>query len=174
MGIRVGADSARNAVLELDASGAVAWINASDEHKWLMPRAATTKQIKLREAHKEFHRLIGKYVPDKVILKIAESMPGRAGASTHRVALEAAITLAADQHGKNVTEKRYRQLKHNAKEKMNSSTVEGFVLAHVAKPAIGWDKELVDAVAVALRALQKCACTGLFQVNNVTSTLCIP
>ena len=155
MGIRAGTDNVRYVVLETDMTGAVLWVNAAEEHKWLIPKSATTKQAKLRETNKEFERLIKKYNPEQVLLKLAESMPGRAGGSPDRIAVEAVITLAADQHGKSVFERRYQQLKRDSKDKMNTSTVEGYVLAHVAKPASGWDRDLADAHAVALRALGK-------------------
>lgn len=154
MGVRVTGRNIRYAVLSTDAQGDISWDNLGDEHKWLMPAAATSKQRKFDEAYKEFSRLLNKYQPEIVVLKIAEAFPATARATPERIGIEAVISLAAEQAHIPVTEKRYQQLRQGSGQ-MNGTLVENYALAHVRRPTAGWDKDLADALAVALKELGK-------------------
>lgn len=154
MGVRVTGSNVRYVVMSTNAQGKLSWDNINDEHKWLMPAAATSKQQKFEEAYSEFSRLVEKYKPERLLFKIAETFPASARATPERIGIEAVITLAAEHAHIPVSEKRYQQLRAPGGQ-MNGSLVEKYVLAHVPRAASGWDRDLADALAVALKEIGK-------------------
>ena len=144
LGIRSSVKHFRYCILELAGSD-VKWLNKDEEHKWNVPKASTEKGQILNEVHKEVVRLINKFQPDRVALKIAETMRGNP--SPDRVSVEAVIVLAAAQNHIATVEKRYRDLK------TKKEGVEKLALQHVTQPAKHWDSEIADALVVALREL---------------------
>ena len=153
IGFRVRKDHFRYAVLELDAGGNVLWLNRTDEHKWTVPRAATTKSKALIEVHREVTRVIAKYSPSEIVIKAADAMRGMKP-SPERVALEAVIMLAAEQLHVGSSERKYTNLTSKA-EPINSGTVRTYAQRFVQPLDNGWDDEIADAIAVAVKALGK-------------------
>jgi hypothetical protein len=144
LGIRASTRHLRYCVLELD-TGTLTWINRDEEHRWIVPRASTAKPAILSDAYQEVTRLLGKYQPNRVSIKIAETPRGHP--DPKRVSVEAAIILAAAHKHLPVSEKRYRDLR------TNSSEVGAEALKHVSKTNSHWDNELADALVAALREL---------------------
>lgn len=153
IGVRASTNHLRYAVLELDANGAVSWVNQGEEHKWTAPRSATTKASKLVEVRREFLRLLAKYKPDKVVIKSPETVRG--GPSPDRISMEAIAFLVCGEQNVEVTEKLYSQLKPNKTTAMNSGAVQQYALLHVTQCATHWDSEIADALVAGLRELGK-------------------
>jgi Holliday junction resolvasome RuvABC endonuclease subunit len=153
--VRASINHIRYAILELDAQDAVLWVNLQPphEHKWVVPKAANTKAKRLVEVHREICRIIDKYQPDHVAVKVAENVQG--GPSPDRVRVEAVVMLACGQRDVPVAEKLYSQLKPNKSTRINSKNVQADAFAHVGQPRSYWDSEIADAIVAALRELGK-------------------
>lgn len=155
LGVRSSTDHIRYAVVEVDSYGSVVWINRDTphEHRWIVPKVASTKQAKLMEVRKEAARILAKYRPDTVILKVAEKVRG--GPSPERVSVEAAIIIACGEKGVIAKEKLYSQLKPNRSISVNTGTVQSEALKFVTQSSSYWDAEIADALVAALRELGK-------------------
>lgn len=146
LALRASTRHIRYCVLESDGQD-IRWLNKDDEHIWSVPKASKSKSDALVDVHQELSRLLSKYKPDLVAIKVAETVHGNP--DPKRVSVEAVIILAAAQNHVQVVERRYRDLKTNSKE------VEDFVLIYFAKTETYWDIEIADALATGLRELGK-------------------
>lgn len=149
IGIKVSANEIRYAVVELKTDGSILWLNPdndSTENRILFPKDATERPAKVAFVRDEFDRVFRQSHPDAIVLKLTESNKGKfVSWALDLASYEAAIMIAAEQHHVPVHERRYQTLK------LNSDSVEGYVLGHVSKSPKLWTQPMIDAVAVALK-----------------------
>jgi hypothetical protein len=153
IGIRVSTDHFRYAVLDLDANDRVIWVNSLDEHRWMVPKSADSKPKRYLEVRREFARILEKYKPNKVVLKISETVRG--GPSPDRIGAEAMIILACGEQDTPVSERLYSQLKPDKSTLINTKTVQVEALKYVGQSSTHWDAEMADALIVGIRELGK-------------------
>lgn len=148
IGVRAWNEGIRYGVIDRDA-GDIVWVNANEEHKWLIPESAKNRQAQIDATYAEWRRVMQVYAPvDIVVVKTPEYGRALDIQTSLTLALLAAISLACSHTHVDSIERVYANLK------LSSKTVEAYVLGFIQKPAKYWDLKLADALAVALKELK--------------------
>lgn len=152
VGVKISTKQVRYAVVESDVEGKISWLNSDNstwENRILFPKEANSRPSQIQFLYKEFDRVIRQERPDLLAIKVGEGIKGSYSAWALLVSsCESAIILAALAAHLPVVERRYAGLK------LNSRTVEAFVLSRFARPPSLWDIQIAEAVAIAVKELE--------------------
>lgn len=149
LGVRNSPSEIRYAILEMDSSSNVTFLNSDSENRIKFPNGFESEEDKLRWIKNEIERIFTNHNSfDAVAIKQSENMPKRSYGSIKQTAfLDCLFSVSAVERHIPLFSWYYNQIG------VNSKTVLDTAETLVGKSSTHWNTQIADAIVVAHKAM---------------------